>query len=163
MTKYIICLFCLVFMLAGCGGSSEEAIERSVEKATGEDADVDLSDEGMKITGKTEEGAFSLSSGEGVEIPKDFPNDVLIYRPSKVNMAMNMPEGQSITMTTSDDSKKVEETYKREMTAKGWSEQASMNMGTQSMLMYEKEDRAANITITPEGGETQITVIVGKN
>ena len=163
MAKYIICLLCLVFMLAGCGKSPEEkAIEKAVEKSTGSDAKVDLSDKGMQISGKTEEGAFSLSTGEGTEIPKDFPADVLVYRPSKVGAAMNMPEGQSLTLTTSDDSTKVGETYKREMTAKGWSEQASMNMGAQSMLVYEKEERVAHITIAPMDGETQITVMVTK-
>jgi len=164
MAKYIICLLCLILMLAGCGKSPEEkAIEKAVEKSTGADAEVDLSNKGMKISGKTEEGAFSLSTGEGTEIPKDFPADVLIYRPSKVGSAMNMPEGQSIALTTSDDSTKVAETYKREMTAKGWSEQASMNMGAQSMLVYEKEERVAHITIAPMDGETQITVMVTKN
>ena len=117
----------------------------------------------MKITGKAAEGAFSLSTGEGTAIPDDFPADILIYRPSDVNAAMNMPEGQSLTLKTSDNSKKVQETYKREMAAKGWSEQASMNMGNQSMLMFEKEDRVAHITISPTDGETQITLVVGKN
>jgi hypothetical protein len=163
MAKYIICLLCLARMLAGCGKSAEEkAIEKAVEKSTGAGAEVDLSDKGMKISGKTEEGAFSLSTGEGTEIPKDFPADVLIYNPSNVGTAMNMPEGKSLALTTTDDSTKVAETYKREMTAKGWSEQASMNMGAQSMLVYEKGDRIAHITIAPMDDETQITVMVTK-
>jgi hypothetical protein len=125
MAKYIICLLCLALMLAGCGKSAEEkAIEKAVEKSTGAGAEVDLSDKGMKISGKTEEGAFSLSTGEGTEIPKDFPADVLIYNPSKVGTAMNM--------------------------------------GAQSMLVYEKGDRIAHITIAPMDDETQITVMVTK-
>ena len=163
MAKYIICLLCLVLMLAGCGKSAEEkAIEKAVEKSTGAGAKVDLSNKGMKISGKTEEGAFSLSTGEGTEIPKDFPADVLIYNPSKVGTAMNMPEGKSLVLTTTHVSTKVVETYKREMTAKGWSEQASMNMGAQSMLVYEQGDRIAHITIAPMDDETQITVMVTK-
>jgi hypothetical protein len=164
MARYIVSLSCLILMLAGCGKSTNEAaIEKQIERATGSDADVDISGDNYKITGKTEDGEFSLSSGEGVEIPEDFPDDVLIYRPSSVQMAMNVPEGQSLTLTTSDDSKKIMETYKREMTAKGWSEQASMNMGTQSMLSYKKGDRAANVTIVPSDDETQITLMVGKD
>ncbi len=164
MAKYIICLLCLILMLAGCGKSPEEkAIEKAVEKSTGADAEVDLSNKGMKISGKTEEGAFSLSTGEGTEIPKDFPSDVLVYRPSKVGSAMNMSEGQSIALTTSDDSKKVEEAYKREMATKGWAEEASINMGTQTMLAYKKDDRIANITIVPSDDETQIMLIIAKD
>ncbi len=164
MTRYIIGLTCLILMLSGCGRSaSESAVEKQIERETGSDADVDFSGDSYKITGKTEDGEFSLSSGEGIEIPKDFPGDVLIYRPSTVSMAMNVPEGQSVTLTTGDDSKKIVEAYKREMIAEGWSEQASMNMGTQSMLSYKKEDRVAHITIVPSDGETQIMLIVGKD
>ncbi len=164
MTKYIVCLSCLILMLAACSRSTEEAaIEKQLERATGADADVDLSNEGMTIRGKTEEGEFSFTTGEGTEVPGDFPTDVLIYRPSKVKAAMNVSEGQSLTLTTGDDRQKVQEAYKREMIAKDWSEQASMNMGNQSMLVYEKDDRVAHVTITPEDAETQITIIVGKN
>jgi hypothetical protein len=151
-------------MLAGCGRrTNEEAIEKQIEQATGSDADVDISGDSYKIRGKTEDGEFSIASGEGTEIPKDFPDDVLIYRPSSVKMSMNGPEGQSLTLTSSDDSKKILETYKRDMTAKGWSEQASMNMGKQLMLSYKKGDRAANVTIMPSDDETQIMLIVGKD
>ena len=164
MTKYIICLSCLILMLAGCGGSPDEAvIEKQIEQATGSDVDVDISGDSYEISGKTEEGEFSLSSGEETEIPTDFPDDVLIYSPSSVSMTINMPEGQSLTLTTSDDSKKVEEAYKREMATKGWAEEASINMGTQTMLAYKKDDRIANITIVPSDDETQIMLIIAKD
>lgn len=164
MTKYIIGLSCLLLMFAGCGGSPDEAaMERQIEQATGYDADVDISGNNLSMSGKTGDGEFSLSSGEGTEVPADFPDDVLIYSPSKVSMTMNAPEGQSLTLTTSDDSKKIEETYKREMIDKGWSEQVSMNMGSQSMLSYKKGDRVASITIMPSDDGTQIMLIVGKD
>lgn len=163
MTKYIIGLSCLVLMLAGCGGSPDEQIlEEQIEQQTGSDADVDISGDSVNISGETEDGAFSLSSGEGTEVPKDFPDDVLIYSPSSVDSAMVMPEGLSLTLKTKDDSEKIEEAYKSGMIAKGWSEQASIDMGTQSMLAYTKGDRAANITIVPSDGGTQILIIVGK-
>jgi len=150
-------------MSAGCGKSPEEkAIEKTVEKAIGGDAKVDLSNKGMNVSGRTKEGAFSISTGEEIEVPKDFPADVLVYRPSKVVTAANMPEGQSLALTTSDESTKVVEAYKREMVAQGWSEQTSLNMGAQSMLVYEKENRAANVTIAPTDGETQVTMMVTK-
>jgi len=163
MAKHLIYLLSLMLVIAGCGKSSEEkAIEKTVEKATGADADVDLSNKRMKISGKTEKGAFSFSTGEGAGIPKDFPADVLVYRPSEVVTTMNIPEGQSLVLTTSDESTKVAEVYKREMTAKGWSEQTSMNVGGQSILAYKKENRVANVTTAPMDGKTQITVMVTK-
>ena len=49
------------------------------------------------------------------------------------------------------------------MVDNGWSEQASIDMGSQSMLAYKKGDRASNITIVPaDDGGTQILIIVGQ-
>jgi hypothetical protein len=163
MTKYIIGLSCLLLIFAGCGGNTgERALERQIEQQTGSDADVDISGNNFNITGKTEDGAFSLSSGEGTEVPEGFPDDVLIYRPSSVESAMVMPEGLSLTLKTDDGDEEIGEAYKSEMIAKGWSEQASIDMGGQSMLAYKKGDRAANITIVPSDEGTQIHIIVGK-
>ena len=67
-----------------------------------QDADIEISDDGMKITGKTEEGEYALTSGEETEIPEDSPSDVFIYRPSTAVMAMTVPEGHSITLATTD-------------------------------------------------------------
>jgi hypothetical protein len=163
MTKYIIGLSCLLLMLAGCGGSTgERVLERQIEQQTGSDADVDISGDNLNITGETEDGAFSLSSGEGTKVPEDFPEDVLVYSPASVGSAMVMPEGLSLTLKTDDGAEKIKAAYKSEMIAKGWSEQASMDMGTQSMLAYKKGDRATNITIVPSDEGTQIMIIVGK-
>jgi hypothetical protein len=164
MTKYIICLSCLILVLSGCGKSPEEKIlEEQIEAATGADAEIDLSNERMNISGKTEDGSFSISSGEGTDVPENFPSDVLVYKPSKVQATMDMPQGHSLTLSTTDDGKKVQDAYKSEMTSKGWSEQASINMGSRSMLTYKKEDRVAQITISPSDNETQILVIVGED
>jgi len=161
MTRYVICILCLMFILAGCGKEVQEsAMEKKIEQATGGDVDVDLSDDGMKITGKTEEGEYAITSGEETEIPEDFPSDVFIYRPSKAVMAMKVPDGYSVTLTTKDDKEKVVEAYKEEMQAKGWSEEGSMNMGSHSMLIYVKDGRNANINVIPSDDGVQINVMV---
>ena len=110
MTKYIIGLSFLILMLAGCSGSTgEQVLESQIEQQTGSDADVDISGGNINISGETEDGAFSLSSGEGTAVPEDFPDDVPVYSPSSVESAMVMPEGLSLTLKTDDDREKVEE------------------------------------------------------
>lgn len=162
MAKFnFILLLCVILLAVGCGKSSEEqAIEKQIEEATGADADVDLSKKGMKVTGETEGGKYTVTTGGETEIPKDFPADVFIYRPSKAIMAMTIPEGHSIALTTRDDRSEVFNAYRREMKAKGWSEETSMNIGPQSVIVYEKNDRAANISIVPSGEALQINVTV---
>jgi len=161
MTRLISIAFCLLLIVAGCGGSAdEEAVEKKIEAATGGEAEVDLSEDAMEIEGKTEEGEYAMSVGEKTEIPKDFPGDVFIYKPSTPAMSMKVPEGHSLTLITSDDRAKVTETYKEKMEADGWSEEGSMNMGGQMMLVYKKDGRVANIGIASVDDKTQITLTV---
>jgi len=161
MTRFCFIVFLIILFAVGCGEkATEKAIEKKIEESTGSDAKVDLSDKGMKVSGETEKGNFSFTTGESVEIPEDFPADVFIYSPSKTMMAMKMPEGHSLSLSTENDVKKVTQTYQQEMKAKGWSEETSMNMGNQSVLMYKKENRVANIAIAEGDDNTQITVTV---
>lgn len=162
MTKYIICLAGGILLLSGCGNNAgETALEKQIEKETGADADVDISKDRMHITGETEDGSFSLSSGEGIQIPDNFPSDILIYKPSELKATIDTPNGQSLTFATADDVDTVIGAYKREMKAEGWAEKASMNMGQQSMLVYQKSNRAVQITAGQSGGQTQILLLFG--
>ena len=162
MTKFnFITLLCMVLLAFGCGKSPEErAIEKQIEKETAGEVDVDLSKKGMKVTGETEGGKYTVATGEETEIPEDFPTDVFIYQPSKTTMAMKVPKGHSIALTTQDDKSKVVNVYKQEMEAKGWAEKTSMTMGPQSMLVYGKNGRVAHINIVPSEEALQINVTV---
>jgi hypothetical protein len=161
MSRFSVCLVCVIILVAGCQKAAEEkAMEKQIERATGGDAEVDISRKGMKIEGKTKEGAYTVTTGESTEIPNDFPSDVLIYRSSKAVSAMKIPEGFSLALTTGDDVSKVTEVYKNGMKHKGWSEASAMRMGAQTMLVYEKGDRVSNIMIAPFEQETRISVTV---
>jgi len=161
MTRFVCLAFCFFLVVAGCGGSAdEEAAEKRIEAATGGEAEVDVSEGSMEVKGRTDEGEYSMRAGEKTEIPEDFPGDVFIYQPSEASMSMKVPEGQSLTLTTPDDRAKVMETYKEKMEANGWSEEGSMNMGGQMMLVYKKGGRVANVSTVETDGKTQITLTV---
>ena len=161
MKRFVLCVFFSIVLAIGCGQSADErAVEEQIEQATGAEADVDISNEGMRIRGETEGGEYTVTTGEETEITNDLPEDVFIYRPSKTIMAMKMPEGYSIALTTGDKRSEVLSTYREEMKAKGWSDETSMNMGAQSVLVYEKDGRAANISIVPSDKGLQINVTV---
>jgi hypothetical protein len=161
MARCLVCVIGLILLGAGCGDSAEEkAMEKQIEKATGGDAEVDFSNKGTKITGETEQGKYTVTTGGATEIPKDFPDDVFIYQPSKAVMAMELDEGYSIAMTTHDDRIKVVGAYRQEMKARGWTEETSMDMGAQSVLVYEKKGRTANVSVVPMEGALQINMTV---
>jgi hypothetical protein len=151
----------LIVLVTGCSDRAEEkAIEKNIKKETGSEAEVDLLKNGMKITGETKDGKYTLTTGEETEIPKDFPDDVFIYQPSKITMAMKIPEGYSVTLTTGDKKSQVLSAHRKEMTAKGWSEEASMNMSQHSILTYKKNGRSANISIFNSEEALRINVMV---
>ena len=161
MARCLFCVICLVLLGAGYGESAEgKAMGKQIEEATEGDAEVHVSKKGTKITAETEEGKYTVTTGEETRIPKGFPDDVFIYQPSKAVMAMEIDEGYSIALTTRDDRLKVVGAYRQEMKAKGWTEEASMDMGSQSVLVYEKKGRNANISIVPMEGALQINVTV---
>jgi hypothetical protein len=137
-------------------------MEKGIEKATGADADVDISEDGMKVTGKTEEGEFALTSGEETEIPDDFPDDVFIYVPSKTVMAMKVPDGHSVSLITKADKSNVIAMYKSKMEAAGWTEEAFAQMGDKTMLTYRKDGRMTGINLGPTDEGLQIIVTTGK-
>jgi hypothetical protein len=154
----------LILVLAGCEKAPEQtATEKKIEDSSAADAKVDPPKNEMTITEEAGEGKYTVSSGEGAEIPKDFPADVFIYRPAKVINVMDMPEGSSVGLTTADDVPTVAETYQREMTARNWSEQTSVKNGERLMLVYQKEERIANIAIGSKDGAAQIMLMVTKD
>jgi hypothetical protein len=161
MKRLFLCLCCFLLLLNGCGSSPEEkAVEKKIEKETGAKTQVDLSDKGMKVTGATEGEKFTVTTGDATEIPKDFPEDVPLYQPAKAMGALEVADGYSVTLTTPDPVDKVAANYKEQMTSHGWAEQATMNMGGQTILVYGKDERVTNIAVMPMEGETTITVTV---
>jgi len=164
MAIFKFCIVCLILVLAGCEKTPEQTVtEKKIEDSSGAETKVDVQKNEMTSTAETEGGKYTTSSGEGAEIPEDFPADVYIYRPSKVMTAMAMPKGGALGLTTADDVPTVAETYQREMTARNWSEQTSVKNGGRLMLVYQKGERIANITIGSIDGAAQIMLTVTKD
>ena len=163
MAIFKFCILCLVFVLAGCEKTPEQTTaEKKIEESAGVDTKVDVQKNEVTVTGETEGGSYATSSGEDAEIPKDFPADVYKYSPSRIMTAMEMPEGGVLVLTTADDVPTVAEAYKREMTARSWSEQSAVKNGERLMLVYENEGRIANTIIGSMDGAAQIMVTVTK-
>ncbi len=155
---FIVLLVGILFIM-GCGKKAEEkVVEKMIEKQTGGKANVDLSKGTMEI--ETKDGKMTMTSGKAAKVPDDFPSDVYLYKPASVEAAIQVPNGHSVSLMTEKNVSQVSETYKKKMTGEGWSQQAAMDMGTQSVLIYEKNDRVTNITIVPDNGKTRIQVTV---
>jgi len=159
MKSVVLGIVCFLVVLAGCSrGSREMAIERAIEKETGVKADVDISDDGMKI--KTKDGEVTITGGKAAKLPSDFPSDVYIYKGATVTTVMKLGAGSSVTLASSDDPSSVAKAYSKEMTARGWKTGASMDMGGQRMMMFSKGKRMVTLTAGENDGATVIGLTV---
>lgn len=167
----------------GCGRKSEEELaEKLIERSLGKDGvatHVDIADGKMSFTatdpeGKKskismseagvtidgEDGATSFASGAAAKVPKNFPEDVLVYPGCEIISSMTLPEGFNLILKSKDAADKVVARYKAEMADKGWKEDASINMGNQSILTYKKDNRTASLMIGSEDNTAQIALTV---
>ena len=55
-----------------------------------------------------------------------------------------------------DAKDKVESYYKAEMNKQGWEEKTAVAMGVQTMLIYQKQKRKANVIVSSDGEQTQV-------
>ncbi|MEB3226054.1 MAG: hypothetical protein VKJ86_09645 [Synechococcus sp.] len=146
--------------LGGCGLVQEMIFEKAIEAGTGEKVDIDTSKDTVDI--KTDEGSLSVSSGENIPLPDTFPQDIYLYQDAKVNMAMDLPEGVSVSFTTKENPAAVKEKYKAEMAKNGWSQEMTMDVNGQSIFGFQKQERAAQIMIYADQGQTFIQITAAK-
>jgi len=147
--------------------AQEETAERMLEKASGGEADVEIDNESTTIT--TEEGTSAINTDS---LPDGFPSDVPIYPDAKIGYshlgAGEASESASVSLTTGDGVNKVSDWYKSQITGAGWNiEQTnSITTGGSDTVEYytaTKGERELSVTVTPEEGETLITIAVIKN
>ena len=139
--KLLVITLILPFLLTGCGDKEDKA-------------NVELSKDKMSITSKTDKGEIKMDVGGNVALPDNFPKDVFVYPDTKILSAIQMPQGLNVTMVSGDDKQNIIDTYQKKMSQNGWAMQSSMMMGAQSIMMFQKNDRAANITIV-SGGDAE--------
>ncbi|GMR07774.1 MAG: hypothetical protein BMS9Abin26_0778 [Gammaproteobacteria bacterium] len=160
MTLQRILVVFLTLWLSGCSDDAEETlVEKQIELATGGKADVDISKGQMTITSDSKGGEVSMSIGENVTLPEDFPKDVLVYPGSKLESAVQMPEGFSLGLTSKDNRKNIVDAYQDTMQSNGWKVQTTMVIDTQSIMMYEKDNRVTSILVD-DGNKDSVRISV---
>ena len=166
-TLGLVTLTAAMLLVQGCGGCGQKAseslaekmVERAIKSEDGQDADVQLTEEGISI--KSKDGQFSMSSGENVKLPDNFPEDIPLYPEAQLRMTTSSADGMSVSQTTPDPVSTVAEKLKSNMTKNGWTEETAVNMQGNVILSYEKGERQASLTVMRADDETLITLTVG--
>ncbi len=158
--RYFI-MFAAMMVVFGCGEKAgEEIMEKALESETGGNAEIDIEENSFRL--KTEEGEMTMTAGEAVKLPADFPKDIFLYRGADLNMAMELPQATNLMFETKDSVSEVSQAYLDEMRKKGWAKEMSMDMGERQMMVFTKDDRTANVSVASDEEMTQIALTVAK-
>lgn len=165
--RKVLVLLCLVLAaVPGCKkaseSSAEKAAERAIERATGNKADVNISGEAVKITGKEggKEFSYEVSGKGGVALPQNFPEDVPRYPGAGVLSSMSQGNAMSmVTLQTGDAPERVYEFYGAKLRAAGWEIASEVSAGQMRMISGRKAERQANVTVIGGEGKCTITVV----
>lgn len=137
--------------LAACGGASESDREAQMEEIArdyGVDADVELGSDGTaeKVT---IDGPMGAKFGKNVDLPADFPDDVVVDGGWNVISVSPMPGGGSTMQAmTGDTVEAITGKLDEGMSGNGWSHVRTETPTPQmTRVVFEKGGRMANYTI----------------
>lgn len=163
----VLVALCLVLtMVPACKkaseSSAEKAAERAIERATGNQAKVDISGDGVKIVGKEggKEFTYEVSGGGGAAVPQSFPDDIPRYPGAAV--LSSMIQGNAMTMVTfqtGDETDRVYEFYGSKLRESGWNIENELSTPQMRLISGKKAGRQANVTVVSDEGKSTITVV----
>lgn len=170
MKKFFLLLSVSFLLIFGCGETkdktAETIAEEAIESQTGEDAEVEIDDEGESFSLKTKEGDAEFSAGGKAEIPNDFPKDVYVYDGASVQLSMAAEGNFSLKLITDDNVDKIISKYEKEMESEGWEIEGRVDVADQKTRIFKKENRQVSLSASPENDKYFIlinTAIINDN
>ena len=153
-----------MFMKQARNSMTDRAVEKAIEKSTGNKINVntDTNTENVKI--KTEDGQVEYSTGGDVKVPDSFPKELLVLDDYKVIMSTNSESGVSVTYLTDKDAGFVFQKYQTGVVAFGGKIEAQIDSGDNKMISFVKGSDTGVITISNNDtssneGKTTVSVI----
>lgn len=149
----------LVFAASGCQRASDAMIER----ASGGQVAIERDGETVVLKGK--DGEMTIQGGDGLALPKAFPEDVYLPRGYAINSVMDLQGVNVIGLQAPGKVPGLFADAREAMAAQGWKETMAMQHSADSaMLAFEKpgsgdEPRSAMLAFN-DGGDESVTLSV---
>jgi len=137
-------------------------------KSEGGEEQVSMNADNQSVTVTTKDGTVTSTAGKTAKIPDTFPKDIPLYAGAEIVAVSTMTQNEMfhVQATTADSLKNVAAYYKKELPAKGWTEQQTVSQAGDSpmeMLNFTKEDRTVMVMVTADQGKTAIMLQTAKN
>jgi hypothetical protein len=112
---------------------------------------VDVKRNGGQVTIKSKDGENSVSAGDNVKLPADFPNDVPIYKPSTLKYATeSSKKNYSVAATTSSEPTAVIGYYNTELPKQGWVKISETSYTRGTTASYKKGALRVTVSATAD-------------
>ena len=150
-------LCCIALALTACKKSAEETLaQAAIKGVTGQDIEVD--EDGDKVTIKTKDGEMKISGGDAAELPTTFPKDIYLPSDYVVSSVMEMNNTQLIALTADGEVAKLYADAREMMEKEGWKQTMAMRgSANDGLLAYEKGERKATVSFnTEEAGRVAV-------
>ena len=153
---FVILILLLVFSIVSCKKLADKALEKAVEKvaevAVENNADIDITKDGIEI--KTEEGSISIGSS-ATEWPKDAPKIV-----PELNAKLTAVSSMNGTITIAAESTEKEiDKYLEDY--KNWKEENSL--ASAGVMIKEYNKNGYTVVIQWMESENFVTVMITKD
>ena len=151
-----IALATALLALSACGKSPSDRIaEAAASAASGHKVTIDRDGDKVSIKSADGENVMDISAGDGIKLPKDFPDDVYLPPEYKVVSSMKMGPAMVIGLEARGALNKMFEQADEQMQAKGWEQTMALQDGPDSrMAAYKKTDRSATLSLHKQDGGT---------
>jgi len=147
MKKIIVLSFIVLTVtavLSGCTPKKtvnekigEEIAEKMIEAQTG--AKVDVDSQGEKITINSGEGQVQYSAGGQVDLPENFPRELIMASDAKIIMASSSEGNSTVSFVTNEEPMVMKERYISGMTGLGWIKEMEVNISQATMISFKKD------------------------
>lgn len=153
MNALHLCLLAslLATLPAGCRKTEEAATESAYEAATGRQ--VDIEDDGDRVTVETPQGAATMTRGDAARLPASFPRDMFLPDGYKVLSTMDVPGALTVEIAAPGQVAAVTGQAEKAMQAKAWKQVMAQDAEANTLRMYEKANRSAIVTVYDNAGD----------
>ncbi len=133
-----------------------KAMEHTIEKNTGGDAQVKIDNNSLRIESK--EGQFQMAAGEDLTIPPDFPKEFPVYLGAVLIQVISTPKGAYAMLKTPAAASSVLAFYKERFTADGWTNESTMHNAGMDMIGVAKGEHKLAVVLSRAKDETLISL-----
>lgn len=143
----------LLVFTAGCSSESNS------DEVSTPDGTVKVEEENGDVSVETSEGQAEFS---GSELPKNFPTDIPLPAEYTVKSGGSLAGGETafdgVVLTVPDSVADAQAYYQDALPSNGWTVQTNVTNDQGMVLIGEKSGRTLTVTVTEEGGATQVTL-----